>query len=230
MNIGYLKKWRFGFLLLAILCALVFEPVLFGPNAASWIFDIPYSIFLIAAVFAVTERKRVRFWFMLLGGIVLSATWSYHVVPSDYLMVALTVHHLVGIAFLFLIVGATLRELFCAQEISLDIVLGTMAGYLLLGTAWALIYSLIHLVSADAFSLGDGLPPFIASGDSRLSVFVYYSFVTLTTLGFGDVSPVSQIARTFTWLEAVVGQLYLATLVAGIVGIVVSRSNDRRGK
>ncbi len=230
MKVEFLQKWRFGALLLTILLALVFEPVLFGPQAASWIFDSVYSVILITAVFAVTQRRRVRIWFAVLGAFTLLATWWHHVVPPEQFVAAMAFSHLLGVAFLFLIVGATLTELFRAEEISVDIVLGTMAGYLLLGTAWAFIYSFISLVSPGAFSVGEELPVFVASNDSRLSVFIYYSFVTLTTVGFGDMTPVSQAARTLSWLEAVVGQLYIATLVAGIVGIVVSGSRERRTK
>ena len=58
--------------------------------------------------------------------------------------------------------------------------------------------------------------------DSPIQLFIYYSFITLTTVGYGDVTPVSATARTCSWLEALTGQFYLAVLVAGLVGTLLS--------
>jgi hypothetical protein len=136
---------------------------------------------------------------------------------------ALIAHHVLGIGFLLIMVLTTLKGLFKAEEISVDVILGTLAGYLMLGIAWALIHSLTDLASSEtAFDFGSNLNEYVEQRNSRLSVFVYYSFVTLTTLGYGDVVPVSQAARTLSWLEAAVGQFYIATLVAGIVGVFAS--------
>jgi hypothetical protein len=55
------------------------------------------------------------------------------------------------------------------------------------------------------------------------NVYIYFSFVTLATLGYGDITPVANSARTLAWLEAVIGQLYLAVLVAGLVGALIAR-------
>jgi hypothetical protein len=215
-------------LLLVVLCTVVVEPILFDHRAASWIFDIVYSLTLLSAVLAFSTRRRTRVWLGSLGMITLSTTWIYHLVPDSLTFAAMVAHHLVGIGFLFLVVGVTLKSLFTAGEANFDTVMGTLAGYLLLGIAWGLIYSLIHLTSPEtSFLFGDQLPMFVEQTNARLSVFVYYSFVTLTTVGFGDISPISQTARTLSWLEAAVGQFYIATLVAGIVGILVNR---RRGE
>jgi len=59
---------------------------------------------------------------------------------------------------------------------------------------------------------------------SQLNVFTYFSFVTMTTLGYGDVTPISEHARTLAWLEALLGQLYLAVMVAGFVAMHISES------
>jgi hypothetical protein len=61
------------------------------------------------------------------------------------------------------------------------------------------------------------------------SQLIYYSFVTLTTVGYGDVTAASMIARSYSVLEAVIGQLYLTVLVAGLVGLHISQSTERKG-
>lgn len=86
------------------------------------------------------------------------------------------------------------------------------------------MYSMLHLMSPESFEMGLHLPQFLSGSGARFPVFVYYSFVTLTTLGFGDITPVSPAARTLSWLEAVVGQFYIATLVAGIVSVLTAKA------
>lgn len=92
---------------------------------------------------------------------------------------------------------------------------GVVSVYLLLGVAWAFAYSLTDSLAPNSFVLAD------ADGGEvpTMSHFVYYSFVTLTTLGYGDIQPASAVARTYSAVEAIVGQLYLAVLVARLVGL-----------
>lgn len=87
----------------------------------------------------------------------------------------------------------------------------------MLGATWAWLFSLLEFFLPGSFRL----PEIIANGDSvaqldvrRLSQFFYFSLVTLSTLGYGDITPISHPARNLAALEAVVGQLYIAVLVA----------------
>ena len=86
--------------------------------------------------------------------------------------------------------------------------------YLLIGLIWAVLYTLIQLTFAGSFTN-------ISSNNEWFSLFpdfIYFSFVTITTLGFGDISPVLPISRFLVYFEAIVGQFYLAILVASLVG------------
>jgi len=66
----------------------------------------------------------------------------------------------------------------------------------------------------------------VQANHSRIALFTYYSFITLTTVGYGDVTPVSAPARTFAWLEALTGQFYIAVLVAGLVGALLADKSE----
>jgi hypothetical protein len=92
---------------------------------------------------------------------------------------------------------------------------GAVAGYLLLGMIWAYAYSLVALLRPDAFS-----GPVSPSDGPR--AFYYFSFVTLTTLGYGDVLPVHPAARSLAAFEAVTGPLYLAILITRLVSLAVA--------
>lgn len=103
-----------------------------------------------------------------------------------------------------------LRRILQASRVTMDIVRGGVCVYLLLGYFWALLYSIIYTLDASSFSSE------ILTEGSYLKV-LYYSFVTLTTLGFGDIVPVTEIASVFTILEALVGQIYPAIFIALLV-------------
>lgn len=93
-------------------------------------------------------------------------------------------------------------------------ILGAICLYLLMGLIWALLYTLIQLDFPNSFNnMKETDQWYVLFPD-----FVYFSFVTITTLGFGDISPTLPVARFLVYLEAVVGQFYLAILVASLVG------------
>ena len=82
---------------------------------------------------------------------------------------------------------------------------------------WAFAYTFLELVDPASFNIKIGKP------EDYFLIFQYYSFVTITTLGYGDITPVTEVAKTFSALEALVGQLYLVVVVAWLVGMHVSR-------
>jgi hypothetical protein len=100
---------------------------------------------------------------------------------------------------------------------------GAVAAYLLLGLAWSFAYELAMLGSADAVHFADATG-FPAAQVPRL---VYFSFVTLTTLGYGDIVPVSPAARSLAVTEALIGQLFPAILIARLVSLEISSHRDR---
>jgi hypothetical protein len=81
---------------------------------------------------------------------------------------------------------------------------------------WAFIYTFLELVDPASFNIA------LNRSDGYLPVFQYYSFVTITTLGYGDITPITDVAKAFSVLEAVIGQLYLVVAVAWLVGMHVS--------
>ena len=126
--------------------------------------------------------------------------------------------------------GVIFNDVVRGQRVSGDTLCGAMCVYLMLGLLWAYIYLLIGHFVPDSFAFHDKLLATASADDARevFSLMTYFSFVTLTTLGFGDISPVSDIARTACWLEAVTGQLFLVTIVAGLVGIHIAGRLEKK--
>ena len=119
--------------------------------------------------------------------------------------------------FIVIAVWCTGSQVLVGNEISANRVTGAVSLYLLLGVLWAITYAMLEQVSPDSFN---GLSEPLSQGWSN--DWLYFSFVTMTTLGYGDITPVSATARTFAYLQAVFGQFYIAILVAGLVSAYIS--------
>lgn len=109
-------------------------------------------------------------------------------------------------------------------------VLGGIAGYLLIGLIWTFAYQLLVQQAPSAIYLQPGVTESLPGQPSHL---IYFSFITLTTVGFGDVHPVTPVARSLTVAEALFGQLYIAILIASLVGMALqgkSVEDEEAGK
>ena len=126
-----------------------------------------------------------------------------------------------ALGFVFLSVWAVAKQVVIGNEISANRVVGTVSLYLLLGVLWAILYAIVEQISAGSFS---GMSEPLTQGWS--SDWLYFSFVTMTTLGYGDITPVHRIARTLSWLQAVVGQFYVAVVIAWLVSALPRPGTD----
>ncbi len=126
------------------------------------------------------------------------------------------------LVFLIVAIWCTLQNVVFGTEISANRLVGAISLYLMMGVTWAAAYTLIDFAMPGSFS---GIAAVHGSGWN--SDWLYFSFVTLTTLGYGDISPVSATARTAAYLEAVVGLFYIAILVAGLVSAYISDRQNR---
>ncbi|TYK67453.1 potassium channel family protein [Colwellia echini] len=125
----------------------------------------------------------------------------------------------------FIITGLqTAKQVLFTGEIDINKILGAICLYLLMGLIWAVIYTLIQLYIPGSFTnINQNNQWFTLFPD-----FMYFSFVTLTTLGFGDISPTLPVSRFLVYFEAIVGQFYLAILVANLVGSHMASTNLKR--
>lgn len=119
-------------------------------------------------------------------------------------------------------VGRLMLEDILQGEVTLNRICGGVCVFVLIGLCFALMHMIVAAGNPQAYK--DNLDPAASMGDAlsheyRYPIFVYFSFCTLSTVGYGDIVPVSRLARSCSMLEAVTGQLYLAILVARLVGL-----------
>jgi voltage-gated potassium channel len=119
-----------------------------------------------------------------------------------------------AVLFLFLSLAFKLswKQIVLTDEVDSNLLVGSVVLYLLLGLMWATVYLMILFFDPYAFS---GLPSHDWSGS--FSAMAYFSFVTLTTIGYGDITPVNSVARVLVYLEAISGLFYMAIIVSSIV-------------
>jgi hypothetical protein len=138
-----------------------------------------------------------------------------------------------SVAWLLFIAYVTWSELLSVlkqKEVTGETIAMSVSVYLLMGLAWGLLYIVLFQIQPDAFNLsGPPTPAPTKAADVQplFPTFVYFSLTTLSTIGFGDITPVSLQARYAAVAEGITGQFYLAILVARLVGLQMSRSADR---
>ena len=172
---------------------------------------------LLAGVYAVSRRRRVFWPGVAIALAALATEGSVHTAPTRALVVA---NFLLSILFLAFLGSVILYTILDAANVTLDTILGGICVYLLLGVAWSVGYSFLEYLHPGSFWIDGGRLPSASRPDEfRLEELTYYSFVTLTTVGYGDVLAKTQPARALAAAEAVTGSLYLAIFIARLVGL-----------
>jgi hypothetical protein len=208
---------------LSVFCALlvvvifVIPPLLSPGSGRRLAADVAAALLLISGVLALGERGLARTVLLPAAMLTLAVDVASWLRPVPQVWVDAT-SLLSLVLFVVLVLWQTLR----AGPVTLHRIQGAVAAYLLLGVIWAYAYSILSLLRPGAFSGA------VHAADGPRA-WLYYSFVTLTTVGYGDVLPVHPAARSLAMLEAVVGPLYLAILVARLVGLAVAPGGRARG-
>jgi hypothetical protein len=145
--------------------------------------------------------------------------WMQHFIAWRWLIAAYLV---LAVLFLGFTAVVVLRQTLASAAVTADTIAGAICFYLLLGVIWALVYAALELAHPGSF-LDGGRPVGVPNRGSLVPELLYLSLATLSTLGYGDILPVTPQARMLAALEAIVGPLYLAVLIARLVGLAASR-------
>ena len=213
---------NFSYLLVALLLMLLGIPLAHDLDLASapLIRSLMFSILLIVGVWSL--RGGGRYFTAGMAFVVAGVLLNVLAVNIDSRFLFFSSFAAI-FGFLLIAIAFTLKQVAFGTEITFNRLVGAVCIYLLLGTIWAVAYSLVDAVSPGSFT---GFTPQVGHGwDSE---WLYFSFVTMTTLGYGDISPVSATARALAYLQAVFGQFYVAILVAGLVSAYIGSRRSKR--
>jgi len=219
-----IRKSKFFWLLLALLAFFLITPFIIDSEIDLYVFSLLFSIILCVSVYVSTHRRWVFILSIFLAVLVFVGIWVNSFVLDDPTF--LEIEYGLIILFFSLVTIVILRSVIRDRVISFNTLCGAICGYLMIGFVWSFFYSLIYTVYPAAFTLPEAKMMLF---DSNFQRFVYYSYVTLTTLGYGDIAPLMNIAKTFAWLEAIVGQVYLTVWIAQLVGLHITQRTKQDG-
>lgn len=223
-------KDKFLGLLICLVLLLVVSPFFYNYSVAKTIFKIFLSSVLLLSVYTSTRRKHASIIALFLAIPALLSGWWTHFFEFPFLHF---IEHGFAIALFGYIIFLILSIIFHAKIVTADIIYGAVCVYFLIGLEWGLIYSVMEIIHPGSFNVNvsDIVENEEAIGPLHHSNFIYYSFITLTTLGYGDITPAIPSARSMSSLEASFGQLYLAILIARLVGLhLVHKNNLKKGE
>jgi hypothetical protein len=194
----------------------------FAENHERWYGSAVISILIIAGVAAARRRRALFVCSATIGAVAIVIRWIALWNPSPSWSTRADVATLVSI---LVISSILLLRIFRRRGAITSVTIqAAISVYLLFGIAWAYVYLFVMQIDPHSFRSIDGV--FAASPTEWL----YYSYVTLTTLGYGEITPVSQIARTLSVGEALTGQLYLAVLIARLIGLEILSYQERSAR
>jgi VanZ family protein len=198
-------------MLLVLIVGTVFVAPALLPFGTAWrVFtDGAFALILLSGVVATADHRRLAAALAVLSVVVIAVRWTEWLVPAAALPAFREVSTLLALLVLAFSVGI---NVFAASRTIGDRIFGAVTLYLLLGLIWAVAYAAIE--SAMPGSFAGKLNP-----QSALADWAYFSFVTLTTVGYGDITPVARAARSLAMLEALIGQLYPAIIIARLVSL-----------
>ncbi len=179
-----------------------------------------FSLFIFFGVINMSQQPTIRFFGGVIACVAVVLRWMRHIMPSPAI---LKFGSLATLVFMIMLTIMILMKVFGNKgPVTGHRIRGAIAVYLLFGIIWSVIYGLLDQILPNAFSLPAVTDEYSAG---RQEVLTYFSFVTLTTLGYGEVLPTHEISRMFVIIEALCGQLYPATILARLVSLELTQKH-----
>jgi voltage-gated potassium channel len=212
-------------LLAALLATEMVRPLMAKVDAAARIFSAVFFVLVLMAVFrAVFDTRQRRLVGWILGGITLALNLADTLVPAAWQPAMEIIISLSAAAFFAFVLFVILDHVFGARTLRMDDIVGAFSGYIIIGVIWGRLYVAAWLLAPDYFSISPEIKWQLGNWNMLHALFDYYSFTTISTIGYGDITTTGPATNTLVWLEVMCGQFYLAVVVATIVGIKMSQA------
>lgn len=214
------EEKRFTLLLVAFLVLFLVQPFFAGNlGFLPFISDLLFFIVMGVSIYALSANRQYMIFALFFGLSAILLRWLYWIYPEQELWVA---SYLFAISILLFCDFKLLSFLMQLQKVSQHTINAAICVYLSLGLAWGMAYIVLETLAPSGFLLAE----LVKEPQALMMEMLYYSIVTLTTLGYSDVTPITPLAKKLSVLEAIVGQVYLAVLVARLVSLNTTQVNQ----
>jgi hypothetical protein len=210
---------RFLIMLVALLGVILFHPLIDNVVHIQFLIGILISFLFLSGIFAVSFKKHQPIIASLLALPTFTLMWASYFVDIGGFE---HLKNLFGMLFMLFMIILLLEHFFRQDAINREVIFGALVVYLLMGLMWGYGYTLLEHLLPGSFTH----PANISELD--VTTFDYFSFVTMTTLGYGDIIPASEPAKAMVTTQAVTGQVYLAVLVARLVGLNIAQRIEKK--
>ncbi|MCC1483170.1 ion channel [Winogradskyella immobilis] len=205
--LNYIKKHKYLIALLSVFNFLL-TPIHIGLSDfnPAYVIVVNYTLVILGSSL-IASKKIAKWTTYIIGFLTLIAIWLEFSDPSSrpILIYRLTFSFLLFACFCIVLI----KQLLKIKEVNLQFILGPLLGFLYLGIIGGILFESIHLMNSNSFQLIDGY-----SGYS----FYYFSFISITTVGYGDITPLTAPAQSLTLVMNIIGQFYLAIVIGVFVG------------
>src|SRR6266513_4054567 len=215
-----LRRFSMVQLLIALALLFFFAPFVEAITGGDIIVSVLLSLVLLSAILAVASRGRTLTVALLLAIPAVAGRWLNHFQPH---LLPPAIFLVAGIGLVAFVVVNLLRFVLRAPSVDVEVLCASISAYLMLGLIWTMAYWLVEQLTPEgAFSFNTNAGTHSMNGFNAF----YFSFVTLSTVGYGDITPASKVARMLAAMEAMTGLLYMAVLIARLVALYSSPKSD----
>jgi len=212
----FIKKVPKSLYLLISIFAFVFVFPIFDETKFAQILDTTSFSIMLLSIFSIIDNKTNYLRYLVISSILLIILMYF----MEHEFVRFAAFTSSSIIFA-IATGVMIHQIIVSKTVTPKVIVETISGYLLIGVVLVFLNSMMMWVNPDALSLPR------ESGTEDLSNIIYYSFITVTTIGYGDVLPVSQLAKSLSILFGIIGQLYLTIIIALIIGKYLSSNSPK---
>ena len=210
------SRYRYPIILAALVGIWLISPLSYILGIDKYLGLFFITLLVASSAYSAAEHGKMHMLVVVLGLILAILIWFRF--ERVYRSEVELLHSVVGLIFFSVVVFAMLRDILTGHhKVDLSLIMGAVCVYLLIGVTFEYLFELVFFLNPESFNG-------VSQDSLEHGPFFYFSIVTLTTLGYGDITPVTRITRSLVSFEAVVGQIYLTVLVARLVGMFASNS------
>lgn len=204
---------KFVWILIAVFALILLNPLLPNQGWGAYVFRLLLLFIVVSGILAASNERQLVQQLTLLGLGVTALDWIQALARRDFPELALVVYALYAIFVAFITVAIILAVV-RSTRVTVNVICGAIAGYLLIGLSGMFIALLLEGITPGHFLAGGA----VLGRAGLAEALLYYSMVSLSTIGYGDITPVSPAARSLSLAIGLLGQIYLTVLVAMLVG------------